>query len=160
MNASCTCQTDPTVACVHATTSVHRWVVISFQGDQFWTPSLASGNLWTMTVRSCHDTQYVAYAFSLPVLVSQTTRLHLALFCAVVFCSSLSPAKPEAHCPHLTLQVLLGRSASSSVASTVALVWQCCHRFVSACDRSNYIFLNFSISKTAAFRPFSSTVLR
>jgi len=43
------------------------------------------------------------------------------------------------------------------LVSTVALVWQCCHRFFSVCDQSSSTFF-FCVCQGLALRLFSSTV--
>jgi len=80
----------------------------------------------------------------------QTTCLHPTIYYAAI------------HCLHFPLQIYFSKCFSvvlflyGLMASTVALVWQCCHRFLSVCDRSSSIFF-FEVVLRLAVHSFSST---
>jgi len=76
------------------------------------------------------------------------TRPHPALSCAAV---SIFLQLNLSKCFPVVL------SLCSLVASTVSLVLQCCHHFISVCDRSSPIF-SFKVVLRLAVHSFSSTV--
>ena len=88
------------------------------------------------------------------------------VFIQLCFVLHLSPAVPEARCPHFLLhiswslfQVFLGRPLPLRPHNIhcIAPAWQCCDRFFSMCDQANSIFL-FSAAAALVLRQFSSTV--